>query len=94
MDSIAIHHGHILVEMFFLQEKALHVPQFANINSLICNKCYAGLPCLSQVIPEISSLEKTYLQEDDIQVTHVTSIKQYKEQRKSAAEELIYSCTH
>jgi len=41
----------------FLQEKALYVPQFANINSLICNKCFAGLPCLSQFTPEASSLE-------------------------------------
>jgi len=58
MDSLPIHSGHTLVEIiFFLQEKALHVPQFANTNLLICNKCFAGLPCLSQFTPEVSSLE-------------------------------------
>jgi len=49
--------GTHLWKCFFLQEKALRVPQFANINSLICNKCYAGLPCLSQFTLEVSSLE-------------------------------------
>lgn len=41
----------------FLQEKALYVPQFANINSLICKKCFAGLPCPSPFTPEVSCLE-------------------------------------
>jgi len=46
-----------LWKCFFLQERHFMFPSLQNINSLICNKCYAGRLCLSQFTPQVSSLE-------------------------------------
>lgn len=88
--------AHTCGNFFFLREKALRVPQFANINSLICNKCYAGLPCLSQFTPEVSSLETNVVSTRRRYPGHLCNINKAAQGTKKECSSgiLIYRHSH